>query len=124
MSKLSYEDKIEIHKKKKQGSTKIALAKEYDVSILRIDYIYRIIEKHGYDILRKNRNKYYPPYQKERIINRILVNGESITSVAIDEGLHSYGMLSEWVKKYKENGYNIVERKRGWSTMPKVTKKK
>ena len=124
MSKLSYEDKIEIHKKKKQGFTKIALAKEYDVSISRIDYIYRIIEKHGYDILRKNRNKYYPPYQKERIINRILVNGESITSVAIDEGLHSYGMLSEWVKKYKENGYNIVERKRGRSTMPKITKKK
>ena len=33
-------------------------------------------------------------------------------------------MLSEWIKKYKENGYNIVERKRGRSTMPKVTKKK
>ena len=102
MSKLSYEDKIEIHKKKKQGSTKIALAKEYDVSILRIDYIYRIIEKHGYDILRKNRNKYYPPYQKERIINRILVNGESITSVAIDEGLHSYGMLLNGLKNIKK----------------------
>ena len=69
MSKLSYEDKIEIHKKKKQGSTKIALAKEYDVSISIIDYIYRI-----------------------------LVNGESITSVTIDEGLPSHGMLSEWFK--------------------------
>ena len=28
------------------------------------------------------------------------------------------------LKKYKENGYNIVERKRGRPTMPKVTKEK
>ena len=27
-----------------------------------------------------------------------------------------------WIKKYKENGYNIVERKRGRPTMPKITK--
>ena len=33
-------------------------------------------------------------------------------------------MLSHWVKKYKENGYNIVERKRGRSpTMLKKSKK-
>ena len=33
-------------------------------------------------------------------------------------------MLNNWIKKYKENCYNIVERKRGRTTMPKVTKKK
>ena len=33
-------------------------------------------------------------------------------------------MLNNWIKNYKENSYNIVERKRGRSTMPKVTKKK
>lgn len=33
-------------------------------------------------------------------------------------------MLHNWIKKYKENGYNIVERKRGRPTMNKVTKKK
>ena len=32
-------------------------------------------------------------------------------------------MLSNWIKEYKNIGYNIVERKRGRSTMPKVTKK-
>ena len=123
MSKLTYENKIEIHQKKKQGFTKISLAKEYGVNISIIDYIYRVIEKHGYDILRTNKNKYYTPYQKEQIINRVLINGESITSVAIDEGLASFGMLSTWISKYKENGYNIVERKRGRSTMAKVAKK-
>ena len=33
-------------------------------------------------------------------------------------------MLVNWIKKYKEMGYNIVERKRGRTTMTKVTKEK
>ena len=33
-------------------------------------------------------------------------------------------MLSDWISKYKENSYNIVEWKRGRSTMPKLIKKK
>ena len=31
-------------------------------------------------------------------------------------------MLSSWISKYKENGYNIVERKRGRPTMIKKPK--
>ena len=46
---------------------------------------------------------------KERIINRVLLNNESAFSVAIDEGLSSDGLLFTWLSKYKENGYNIVE---------------
>ena len=45
-------------------------------------------------------------------------------SVAIDIGLPSDGLLQNWIKKYKEMGYNIVERKRGRPTMTKVTNKK
>ncbi len=52
---------------------------------------------------------------KQEAIDRVLVNGEAVWSVAIDIGLLSYGMLQNWIKKYKENGYNIVERKRGRS---------
>ena len=33
-------------------------------------------------------------------------------------------MLNNWLKKYRENGYNIVERKRGRPTMPKLINKK
>ena len=36
----------------------------------------------------------------------------------------NHGILANWIKNYKENCYNIVERKRGRPTMPKVTKKK
>ena len=81
-----------------------------------------LIDKHGIDILRTSKNKEHPKYEKEEAINRVLINGEAVWAVALDMGLLSKGMLINWIKKYKENGYNIVERKRGRPTMPKVRK--
>lgn len=124
MSKLSYEDKISLYNDRKNGMTINTLVSKYGIRHEGIEYLTRLIDKHGFDILKTTKNKYYPPYQKEQIINRVLINNESRNSVAIDEGLPSSGMLANWIKKYKEMGYNIVERKRGRSTMPKVTKKK
>ena len=124
MSKLSYKDKEKIYKLRKEGKQISYLSRKYKVRSDNIAYLIRLIDKHGLEIIKKNSNNYYPPYQKEEIINRILIGGESITSVAIDVGLSSDGILHNWIKKYKKNGYNIVERKRGRPTMPKVTKEK
>ena len=123
MSKLSYEDKIDIYYKK-NGQSRKSIANEYQIRDCIVTYLVRLMNKHGFDILRKDKNKYYTSYQKEQIINRVLIGGESIFAVSIDEGLSNYGMLQNWLKKYKENGYNIVERKRWRSTMPKIIKKK
>ena len=124
MSKLTYEDKINMYSDKKNGMSIIQISNKYKVKETTVKYIYRLIEVHGYDILRTTKNKYYSSNQKEKIINRVLLNNESITSVSIDEGLLNPGILANWIKKYKEMDYNIVERKRGRPTMPKVTKKK
>ena len=124
MSKLSYKDKEKIYKLRKEGKQISYLSRKYKVRSDNIAYLIRLIDKHGLEIIKKNSNNYYPPYQKEEFINRILIGGESITSVAIDVGLSSDGILHNWIKKYKKNGYNIVERKRGRPTMPKVTKEK
>ena len=125
MGKLSYEDKIKIYYEKKKGRSRKDIASEYKIQQSNVQYLVRLIDKHGVDILRTTSNKKYTSDEKERIINRVLVNNESSLSVAIDEGLSSLGMLINWIKEYKEMGYNIVERKRGRSpTMPKVTKKK
>ena len=123
MSKLSYEEKIEIYNKRKAGETLNTLHSKYGITKHNIQYLVRLIDRHGFDILKHTKNKYYPPYQKEQIINRVLLNNESIQSVSVDEGLPSEGMLHTWIKKYKEMGYNIVERKRGRSTMSKKTAK-
>ena len=124
MSKLSYEDKIDMYKDRKKGLSLSKLVKKYKVNIELIKYTIRLIDRHGFDALRTVKNKYYSAQDKERMINRVLLNNESLKCVAIDEGLTSYGMLSTWISKYKENGYNIVERKRGHPTMPKITNKK
>ena len=124
MSKLTYEDKINMYSDKKNGMSIIQISNKYKVRETTVKYIYKLIEVHGYDILRTTKNKYYSSNQKEKIINRVLLNNESITSVSIDEGLLNPGILANWIKKYKEMNYNIVERKRGRPTMPKVTKKK
>lgn len=124
MSKLSYEDRINIYNERKKGIGAVTLAKKYNIRRDKIYYIENLIDKHGYNILRTNKNKKYSLHEKERIINRVLLDNESINSVSIDEGILSTGLLNTWIKNYKEMGYNIVERKRGRSTMPKVTKKK
>ncbi len=124
MSKLSYEDKIEIYNERKNGRTFSYLSTKYNIRIDNIKYLVRLIDKHGYDILRTSKNRTFSTIEKERIINRVILDNESVCSVAIDEGLLGNGILFNWIKKYKEMGYNIVERKRGRSTMPKVTKKK
>ena len=120
MSKLSYEDKINLYIERKSGMSIASLASKYNIRSERIEYLIRLINKHGIDILRTTKNKCYSMQEKERIINRVLINCEGINSVALDEGLSSRGMLQNWIKNYKDMGYNIVERKRGRSpTMPK-----
>lgn len=124
MAKLSYEDKINIYHMKKKGISRKTIANNYKIKQQNVQYLVRIIDKHGFDILRTTSNKKYNKLEKERIINRVILNNESLLSVAVDEGLSSVGMLCNWIKNYKENCYNIVERKRGRPTMRKVTKKK
>ena len=124
MSKLTYEDKINLYNDRKSGLSIPSLVSKYNIRHEVVEYLIRLIDKHGLDILRTTKNKYYPPYQKEQIINRVLINKESRNSVAIDEGLPSSGMLANWIKKYQEMGYNIVERKRGRPTMKKELKPK
>ena len=97
-----------------------SLSSKYKVSKNIINYLTALIDKHGIDILRTDKNRIHTKFEKQEAIDRVLINGEAKWSVALDLGLLSKGMLVNWIKNYKEMGYNIVERKRGRSpTMPK-----
>ena len=119
MAKLTYENRIEIYKKIKNGESPTYLSKQYNIGVDKIRYLVRLIDKHGYDILRTTKNRKFNSYEKEQIINRVLLKGETTLSVSIDEGLLSNGILFNWIKEYKKKCYNIVERKRGRPTMNK-----
>ena len=101
-----------------------SIKSKYGINKFEVEYLVRLIDKHGFDILRTNENKSYSSKEKQRILNRILIDNESILSVSIEEGLAAKGMLNNWLKKYRENDYNIVERKRGRPTMKKEFKPK
>ena len=124
MSKLTYEDKINLYTDKKKGMWIGSLSNKYKVRKSVINYLTALIDKHGIDILRTSKNRIHTKYEKQEAINRVLINGEAKWAVALDIGLLGKGMLDNWIKNYKENCYNIVERKRGRSTMSKITKKK
>ena len=124
MSKLTYEDKINLYNDKKKGMTIGNLSSKYKISRNVINYLIALIDKHGIDILRTSKNRIHTKSEKQEAIDRVLINGEAKRAVALDLGLLSKGILVNWIKKYKEMDYNIVERKRGRPTMPKVTKKK
>lgn len=113
MVKLTREQKVEIYEKRKKGQTISSLANEYQINIANIKYLIRLIDTNGLDILRTDKNRYYSPELKLEILNKVLVDGHSIMSTAIEYGLSSDGILFNWISSYKENGYVIVEKKRG-----------
>ena len=112
MSKLTYKDKINIYYDRKDGMSWVSLSSKYNINTAKLQYMVRLIDKHGINIVKPKKNKVYPIYVKQQMIDRV-INGESIKSVSVDEGLNDYSMLAKWVSKYKENGYNIVEKKKG-----------
>ena len=127
VSKLTKEDKIEIYERRLKGETIPALSKTFNITESKIKYFIALIKKHGYDILREDKNRVYSKDFKLQTINRILINHESINSVAIDIGLASSGILYNWLLKFKENGYNVIEKKKGrkpkFMTKPKKNDK-
>ena len=113
MAKLTDMQKIEIHKKRLMGVSSRKLALEFNVSYQYIDYLIRVLNKHGYSILKNSKYTSYSKDFKIKAIKRVLINQESIICVAIDIGLTSKTILQRWLKKYKENCYNVIENKRG-----------
>ena len=113
MAKITNKERIEIWEKKKAGKGTLELSREYGLSIGRVKYLFRLLEKHGPGILRQGKNRTYSKELKQEIINRVLLDGSSIRSTAIAYGLPNAQMLSDWISSYKANGYVILEKKKG-----------
>ena len=78
----------------------------------------------GPDALRhKNQNKEWTAEERYALVAQVIA-GQSCTSVAIAAGINS-GLLYQWVRKYKELGYNgLVNMKKGRPSKEPQMKKK
>ena len=110
--KFTFEDKVQIYNERKLGFSLSQLHFKWNIAQSKIEYIVRLVDRHGIDILRHIHHDYSAEF-KEEAIYRVLTLHESIKRVSIDLGLSTDSILTRWIKEYKENGYNVVIRKRG-----------
>ena len=113
MSKLSKQDKIDIYNNwKNYNISANQAAKEYGVNRANLFYLITLIERHGIEILDTGYTNYSVEF-KEKTIRRVLFNHEVADQVSLELGLSSRGMIYNWIRKDKEDGYNVINHQKG-----------
>lgn len=123
MAKLATEDKKEIVRLRlEEGVSILDLSKRFGINKHNVEKLISKYKIHGEKIFEKS-HKTLTPEIKLEVINRIM-NGESKNSLAI-EYLIAETQVNDWLKRYKENGYNgLKDKPKGKSSAMKKKEEK
>lgn len=122
MSKLTYEDKLEIIKLKERGISYNTISLKYHIHADTVYKIGRLFRLHGKEALKvKKQHKVYSASEKLLIIKEVF-NGNSLQSTAIKYQI-SVENIRNWINIYNKWGYDGLKKmKKG--RPPTMSKKK
>lgn len=78
------------------------------MNLSNLEYLIRLIDRYGIEIVKKGKNRYYSPELKQGIIDKVLCEGCSQDGVSLDYALPNRVMLPSWLVRY-----TVVEEKEG-----------
>lgn len=85
--KLTFEDKKQMIELRKSGWSWPDLSKQFQVNRSNLKYLYKLAERHGTEFLRKGKNNSYSPELKQELIDKVLIEGQSINKISLEYGL-------------------------------------
>ena len=113
MSKLNKKQRLKIYNDWRNGNKSLSvIASEIKLNRSTLQYMVNLIDRHGIEIYDKSKELFTKEF-KEKAIVRALTGNNSINQLSLDLGLRSNGILYNWIREYKKNGYNVVIKKKG-----------
>lgn len=113
MTKLNKEQRLEIYNDwKLRNKTAAQIAHERKMNCRSLEYMIKLIDRYGIEIYDQPNTSFTKDF-KEEAITKALTRTESIIDLSLDLGLRSNGILCNWIREYKKNGYNVVIKKKG-----------
>ena len=111
--KLSYKDKVQIYELRKQGQRFKQLSKRFGVDVSGLKYMVTLIDRYGIEIVKKRKNRYYSFKLKQEMIDKVLLEGCSQRSIALDYALPERSLLKNWLAQYKKTGILLLRKQEG-----------